>query len=78
MTDEERLDLLKKVDDSFWVLRIIGTSDVVYQALAQFLIAITGYPPLPTDHDGFSCGAHKCGECFHPNKTAILNASYFI
>ncbi|KIM29999.1 hypothetical protein M408DRAFT_67030 [Serendipita vermifera MAFF 305830] len=41
MTREEWLDLRSKVDDSFWVMRIIG------------------YPPLPSDHDGFSCGAHK-------------------
>lgn len=41
MTEDEWLDLKSKVDNSFWVMRIIG------------------YPPLPNDHDGFSCGAHK-------------------
>ncbi|KAG6852785.1 hypothetical protein C0991_009122 [Blastosporella zonata] len=41
MTEEEWLGLRAQVDDSFWVMRIIG------------------YPPLPNDDDGFSCGAHK-------------------
>jgi hypothetical protein len=41
MRTEEWLDLRSQVDDSFWVLRVIG------------------YPRLPDDHDGFSCGAHK-------------------
>lgn len=41
MTKEEWEELRGSIDDSFWVMRIIG------------------YPPLPNDHDGFSCGAHK-------------------
>ncbi|KAH7909025.1 Clavaminate synthase-like protein [Hygrophoropsis aurantiaca] len=45
MTTEEWDDLRNQVDDSFWVMRIIG------------------YPPLPNDHDGFSCGAHKDYGC---------------
>lgn len=45
MTEDEWLDLKSKVDNSFWVMRIIG------------------YPPLPNDHDGFSCGAHKDYGC---------------
>jgi len=45
MTDTEWEELKGKVDDSFWVLRIIG------------------YPPLPNDNDGFSCGAHKDYGC---------------
>jgi len=45
MTDAEWEDLKAKVDDSFWVLRIIG------------------YPPLPNDDNGFSCGAHKDYGC---------------
>jgi len=45
MTREEWQDLRRQVDDSFWVMRIIG------------------YPPLPNDHDGFSCGAHKDYGC---------------
>ncbi|KAH9049912.1 Clavaminate synthase-like protein [Lactarius hengduanensis] len=45
MTDAEWEDLRSQVDDSFWVLRIIG------------------YPPLPNDDDGFSCGAHKDYGC---------------
>jgi len=45
MTSEEWLDLRAQVDDSFWVMRVIG------------------YPPLPNDDDGFSCGAHKDYGC---------------
>ncbi|KAF8073601.1 hypothetical protein FPV67DRAFT_1620840 [Lyophyllum atratum] len=45
MTSEEWWDLRKQVDDSFWVMRVIG------------------YPPLPNDEDGFSCGAHKDYGC---------------
>ena len=25
-----------------------------------WVMRIIGYPPLPNDHDGYSCGAHKC------------------
>ena len=46
-TAEEWEELKGNVDDSFWVMRIIG------------------YPPLPNDHDGFSCGAHKSVSMFH-------------
>ncbi|KAF9454785.1 Clavaminate synthase-like protein [Macrolepiota fuliginosa MF-IS2] len=45
MTKEEWNELRAQVDDSFWVMRVIG------------------YPPLPNDHDGFSCGAHKDYGC---------------
>ncbi|KAH9065414.1 Clavaminate synthase-like protein [Lactarius vividus] len=45
MTDAEWEDLKSQVDDSFWVMRIIG------------------YPPLPNDDDGYSCGAHKDYGC---------------
>jgi len=45
MTAKEWQDLHAQVDDSFWVMRVIG------------------YPPLPDDHDGFSCGAHKDYGC---------------
>ncbi|CDO71441.1 hypothetical protein BN946_scf184909.g35 [Trametes cinnabarina] len=41
LTPEEWHELRSKVDDSFWVMRVIG------------------YPPLPNDYDGFSCGAHR-------------------
>ncbi|KAG6820182.1 hypothetical protein H0H93_004313 [Arthromyces matolae] len=41
MTEQEWLELRGKVDDSFWVMRVIG------------------YPPLPSNDTGFSCGAHK-------------------
>ncbi|TCD63681.1 hypothetical protein EIP91_005125 [Steccherinum ochraceum] len=45
MAPAEWGELRSKVDDSFWVMRIIG------------------YPPLPNDEDGFSCGAHKDYGC---------------
>ncbi|KAF8510845.1 hypothetical protein JB92DRAFT_418893 [Gautieria morchelliformis] len=45
MTSTEWQDLRSRVDDSFWVMRVIG------------------YPPLPEDHDGISCGAHKDYGC---------------
>jgi len=45
MTKEEWRELRSQVDDSFWVMRVIG------------------YPPLPNDHDGFSCGAHRDYGC---------------
>ncbi|CAL1713249.1 unnamed protein product [Somion occarium] len=45
MSSDEWEDLKGKVDDSFWVMRVIG------------------YPPLPNDYDGFSCGAHKDYGC---------------
>ncbi|TFK52566.1 Clavaminate synthase-like protein [Heliocybe sulcata] len=45
MTPEEWEELKSKVDDSFWVLRVIG------------------YPPLPSEDEGFSCGAHKDYGC---------------
>ncbi|PPQ66258.1 hypothetical protein CVT24_007276 [Panaeolus cyanescens] len=41
LTPSEWATLRSQVDDSFWVMRVIG------------------YPPLPKDHDGISCGAHK-------------------
>ncbi|KAL1679087.1 hypothetical protein EV122DRAFT_263969 [Schizophyllum commune] len=58
MTEEEWQDLRGQVDDSFWVMRVIG------------------YPPLPNDHDGFSCGAHKDYGCLtflytDPTKKAL-------
>ncbi|KAI0699114.1 Clavaminate synthase-like protein [Cytidiella melzeri] len=45
MTKDEWEELKSQVDDSFWVMRVIG------------------YPPLPNDHDGFSCGEHKDYGC---------------
>jgi isopenicillin N synthase-like dioxygenase len=45
MSQEEWQHLRAQVDDSFWVMRIIG------------------YPPLPNDDDGFSCGAHRDYGC---------------
>ncbi|KAF8517425.1 hypothetical protein BU17DRAFT_49951 [Hysterangium stoloniferum] len=45
MASGEWEDLRSKVDESFWIMRVIG------------------YPPLPEDHDGISCGAHKDYGC---------------
>ncbi|KAG9080256.1 hypothetical protein FRC06_006863, partial [Ceratobasidium sp. 370] len=45
MSEEEWVDLRSKIDDSFWVMRVIG------------------YPPLSTEADGISCGAHKDYGC---------------
>ncbi|KAF8630836.1 hypothetical protein AX17_005195 [Amanita inopinata Kibby_2008] len=45
MTQDEWRELRAQVDDSFWVMRVIG------------------YPPLPNNHDGFSCGAHRDYGC---------------
>ncbi|KAF8500989.1 Clavaminate synthase-like protein [Russula emetica] len=45
MTNAEWEDLKAQIDDSFWVLRIIG------------------YPPLPSDDQGLSCGTHKDYGC---------------
>ncbi|KAF9534471.1 Clavaminate synthase-like protein [Crepidotus variabilis] len=45
MTQDEWEELRAQVDDSFWVMRVIG------------------YPSLPKDHDGISCGAHKDYGC---------------
>lgn len=61
MHAEEWNELRAQVDDSFWVMRIIGS----FPNLAgrndpiDRLVRFVGYPPLPDDHDGFSCGAHK-------------------
>ena len=57
MTDAEWEGLKALVDDSFWVQRIIGLLAVAIPL--HFLTRKVGYPPLPNDDDGFSCGAHK-------------------
>ncbi|EJU03244.1 Clavaminate synthase-like protein, partial [Dacryopinax primogenitus] len=45
LTPSEWASLRRQVENSFWVLRVIG------------------YPPLPSGHDGFSCGSHKDYGC---------------
>jgi isopenicillin N synthase-like dioxygenase len=55
MGAEEWHELRAQVDDSFWIMRIIG------------------YPPLPDDHDGFSCGAHKYANGLNPEKLSYLS-----
>lgn len=64
MTDAEWEDLKAKVDDSFWVMRIIGLSAVLRCSI-YVLTWRSGYPPLPNDDNGFSCGAHKLGYIPH-------------
>lgn len=58
MTEEEWQDLRGQVDDSFWVMRVIGEYKLSY-FFGNYSQGRAGYPPLPNDHDGFSCGAHK-------------------
>ena len=55
-------ELRAQVDDSFWVMRIIGSFHLVRISRKTRDLTFSrsvGYPPLPDDHDGFSCGAHK-------------------
>lgn len=56
LSEEERQNLLNQVNDSFWVMRVIGKS---CRRIRTPLSNNPGYPPLPDDHDGVSCGAHK-------------------
>jgi hypothetical protein len=68
MAPEEWEELKGNVDDSFWVMRIIGSWIFLPWSLwsnAEYQMAGSGYPPLPNDHDGFSCGAHKSVFTFH-------------
>jgi hypothetical protein len=61
MTDAEWEDLKSQVDDSFWVMRIIGLFAVTELLCPLPHLEWSGYPPLPNDNDddGFSCGAHR-------------------
>ncbi|KAK7048355.1 Oxoglutarate 3-dioxygenase [Favolaschia claudopus] len=61
MTTDEWLELRSQVDDSFWVMRAIGSINASIPR--DKLIFSAGYPPLPNDSDGFSCGAHKDYGC---------------
>lgn len=58
MNEQEWLELRKKIDDSFWVMRVIGASVHLCQDPVPNL-ASPGYPPLKSEADGISCGAHK-------------------
>lgn len=67
MSEEEWHELRAQVDGSFWVMRIIGPFPTMSEYLNLRVVGssyqpfpFVGYPPLPDDHDGFSCGAHKC------------------
>jgi len=75
-TPEEWEELKGNVDDSFWVMRVIGS--LVSPPLLVFVIkrCMTGpgYPPLQNDHDGFSCGAHKSVSMFHLSNNRHLIA----
>jgi hypothetical protein len=59
MTSEEWAALRKQVDKSFWVMRMIGGVIFQFKAIHILIVRREGYPPLPSEHDGFSCGAHK-------------------
>ena len=59
MTEAEWEDLKSQVDDSFWVMRIIGLLAVLLCTLSH--LEMPGYPPLPNDDNVLSCGAHKYG-----------------
>lgn len=60
MTPDEWQQLRGQVDDGFWGLRTIGLFVYPPQVHSYNRIyTLPGYPPLPTDHDGFSCGAHR-------------------
>lgn len=60
MTTEEWEDLKSQVDNSFWVMRVIGKSRSFENTRRpDYMRHSEGYPPLPNDYDGFSCGAHK-------------------
>jgi len=56
--------LASKVDHSFWVMRTIGLSSSLGNVLNTYAeVHNTGYPPLPADHNGISCGAHRDYGC---------------
>lgn len=62
MTEEEWAELKGKVDNSFWVMRVIGNVLLFLSSADELNVScepLLGYPPLPEDHDGFSCGAHR-------------------
>jgi len=68
VTPEEWEELKGNVDDSFWVMRIIGSWIPSSLRCNVYAMAGSGYPPLPNDHDGFSCGAHRFVSTFrHTN-----------
>ena len=58
-TAEEIADLRSKIDDSFWVMRIIGGTPPCFARSPPIDAMPKGYPPLPNEYDGFSCGAHR-------------------
>ena len=58
MTADEWEELRSQVDDSFWVMRVIGLLAVAF-IRNGCVSSYAGYPPLPNDYDGFSCGEHK-------------------
>jgi hypothetical protein len=60
MDAEEWAALRAQVDNSFWVLRVIGAARLTSLVrLSNATCLCTGYPPLPDNERGFSCGAHK-------------------
>lgn len=69
MAPAEWGELRSKVDDSFWVMRIIGAPVALFNVLDSYP-ECSGYPPLPNDEDGFSCGAHKYVR-YHQHSTLV-------
>ncbi len=74
MSQSEWEDLRGLTDDSFWVMRVIGTLISRFVAVTVWTLyacmrsndadeECLGYPPLPDGADGISCGSHKDYGC---------------
>lgn len=64
MREEEWVRLRRLVDDSFWVMRLIGGSELTFSpSMATVLTERSGYLPLPDGADVVSCGEHKDYGC---------------
>lgn len=66
MNAEEWQELRSMVEDSFWVMRVIGMCNVGHSQrilLTRAHYRRSGYPPLPEGAEGVSCGAHKDYGC---------------
>ena len=60
-TPAEKEDWRGMIDDSFWVMRMIGESPTTQDMMLSEYGA--GYPPLPDGAEGISCGEHKDYGC---------------
>ena len=78
-TPEEWEELKGCVDDSFWVMRIIGSlNPPPFVVVVKRCMTGSGYPPLPDDHDGFSCGAHRSISTSHILNDHPLTADFIL